>query len=121
MREKHLSIRAFSCDICGMTFTRSNGRKEHIESIHFDEKSTCEICGKSMTKHYLRKHLKQKHAEEPSLPQCDICGKKLTSGRNLRYHKENGHGQRQITECPKCNSTLTKVYLERHMKSYCKS
>ena len=61
----HEGKRAFQCTLCGNSYKRSTGLKNHMNSVHLHLRFTCDHCSKSYTQlAHLKIHLKSEHGLE---------------------------------------------------------
>lgn len=123
MRQIHLNIRNYVCDICGSAYKQWDTLKEHIDVCHSPEKEYfCDICqdGKGFrSKGYLKKHFANVHIKvrqqrtnigNPLLPfyECNFCNVKLLSWYSLKRHlaTPQNDGKHPIFSCQTCEKTF---------------
>ena len=91
----------FKCEHCDESFKRKRYLHEHgIRAhgnlvVHAYMKLTCEVCGKTITKHFMKKHMHNVHSNQ--ILYCDECGKRFKTEKILEIHKERIHLIKTIT------------------------
>ena len=115
------------CKKCGSTF--ESIQKFHVHSkqcVHGEkekEKTSCHICGKSVT--HIHDHIKLHDVDETS--SCDICGKSFNNLRRHRTHllecrkrHEPKYNVKDI-KCHECGKTFSQRLFPWHLKRHDKS
>ncbi|XP_044727320.1 zinc finger protein 883-like [Chrysoperla carnea] len=113
---EHLSLH---CQQCDKLFKDRSSFKKHNRAVHpRDKYVTCHICGISITKKALDRHL-ETHKEHREKLTCDICSKELTSLPSLQNHVTQVHGDPTIVRKHLCNicgySACKLSNLQRHL------
>lgn len=58
IRSEHTKIKPFECQYCQQKFYSEYGLRSHLNNMHFNTESICEICSKlCRSKAYLRAHI----------------------------------------------------------------
>ena len=101
-REKHDG--AHVCKICGKTFPRGPGLREHLRTHSGDMKFQCEHCDmacnrKTDLKRHMIRHLKSKNFK------CNICGKSYSRADALTTHKKKHTGEK-LYKCDVCDAAF---------------
>ena len=113
--DMHIS-RKFTCHICGKVVTRNANLKKHIttHSPRIKTMGQCNICHKSLSKIYVKKHERNHARIRPFI--CSICGKSFLTRSNHRIHFES-HNPGEKYKCSKCGICCSyKKSLKDHMK-----
>uniref|UniRef100_A0A336LXQ9 CSON007426 protein n=1 Tax=Culicoides sonorensis TaxID=179676 RepID=A0A336LXQ9_CULSO len=114
------------CDLCGKKFKTRKLILEHIQGVHFTNKSDpnrirypCDICGKSYTeKGSLRNHKRDKHSNNPKIREKKLCPHCGEPKKDLAKHIELVHSDKQfLFLCDLCPKTYrSKEALKNHHK-----
>ncbi|CRK95904.1 CLUMA_CG009350, isoform A [Clunio marinus] len=102
-----------TCSLCSRTFKTEEGLKNHKLRPH---RLPCEVCGKSIGKNELRRHLNTVHFNIKPY-QCNICGKKFGKKSHLTRHV-NTHKDFRTKDfhCQICESSyFNKETLQTHI------
>lgn len=82
---------------------------------------SCSICSKYYSKNWiLKKHMKQKHSDNPSSTyQCHICEKAFTEKANQRRNERVVHMRHKKHSCDLCDKSFTfKWHLDGHKRQH---
>ncbi len=113
----HNNEKSFKCTECEDRFFFSKAAMEiHRNTIHYDLKFECDICGQKLkSKNYLRVHKQTVHEGDKS--KCDLCSKEFSSCSNFRRHMNTVHDQQKSYKCDLCNKKFSQSNnLIRHKK-----
>ncbi|XP_045184300.2 zinc finger protein 271-like [Mercenaria mercenaria] len=123
----HSRIKPFVCSVCGEGFTRKDGLRVHIYSVHTGYRPySCSVCQKTFTtKQHLKTHVLCHSVERTFL--CVHCNKGFKTQSNLCKHVKRVHSvDKQMTGvmdqerkyvCLKCNKRYTsRSDLKKHTK-----
>jgi len=107
------------CSICGTSFSRAFGLKEHISMVHEGNKpfqcSTCDY--KCSMKSSLDKHVRCVH-EKRKPYNCTICEKSFFTKVAVNRHTLAVHEKQKNFNCHLCNLSFSiKCNLKRHILS----
>ena len=101
----HRSMKPFTCDICGKSFTGSRSLKMHAITHTGVKPFTCGSCGKSFIRLcQLKMHERTHTGAKPFT--CDVCGKSFTCSGNLNKHERTHTGVKPFT-CDVCGKSFT--------------
>lgn len=121
MRRVHKS-KGESCSECKRIFYSREELNQHLIQSHTLRlpRSTCDICGKNVVKHFMKSHLETHNARETRKTfQCHKCDTKFLHKNSLKYHIQRYHGNKPIeyeygcTICAK--KCLSRADLLRHL------
>lgn len=117
INDKHISLEAYLCDVCGKSFLSSRNLKAH-SSIHKEERTfVCKICSKAFKiASSLRVHMRTHMENRKNI--CDECGKIFKKKYSLVMHKRQHRGL-FLYNCHVCEKkfvakTLLNMHLKRH-------
>lgn len=113
IRDVHVGLKEFSCDICSRTFASKATRDDH-RRVHTGERPyVCDSCGKTFkTKACLYTHNKS-HSDSYPFP-CSYCSKGFRSRPSLLAHILTHTGERPFN-CDICGKGFRIKYeLSRH-------
>ena len=114
---------SYDCEICGVTFTRSENLARHKSVKHTESDESryaCTDCGKQFSRSdKLERHTVEVHASSLFLFQCETCGKKFNRKDNYTRHIGNvfnsdGSPKYKCIQCRK--QFCTKLLLKNHGK-----
>jgi KRAB domain-containing zinc finger protein len=94
---------------------REKSRQESLS-----EKTCCSLCGKSVSKRYIKDHYRRFHEEDGGKKfECDLCGKKQYNKQEMGHHMETNHlVGRQKLQCPECTySCYLTYFMTSHINS----
>ena len=107
------------CPHCPKYYATNKSLKQHIKDVHLRLKPfKCDVCGESFARQStLDNHKASKHAENLKLVECPApdCGEKFKNPKELDTHIRQFH---TVTDhqCPKCNMyCTTKSGLNNHI------
>ncbi|KFB39030.1 hypothetical protein ZHAS_00006740 [Anopheles sinensis] len=111
-----------SCYICGRTFMRKSGLREHMEREHLDlpPRYACEICGKNFITRSTLNHHQKVHGPFESCP-CDAedCDLVFRDEHLMRRHYRNVHAENRPYVCRFCTKTFrTKESIDIHERMH---
>ena len=108
--------RKYPCEKCGKVLTAVSYLKQHIRSIHENQKETCHICQKQFSSiNCLHRHIEIAH-EGKRFP-CEYCGHQSTQMSSLKMHVEAKHKGVKHT-CNKCGKGFSQSgTLNIHIKT----
>ena len=89
------------CNECGLWCMNQMQLLTHTQNVHeegYHRTAVCNICGKSMSKARLNRHLKEVHKMEPGVKEKEVDNSGIPEARNA-----NG-----VFECMHCNVTCLK-------------
>ena len=113
----HEKIKAWKCNFCEKTCSKSGHLKTHIRSVHGNKeknKAKCVICEEEFPQEYIKEHMKRVHEGEKV---CGICKKHFRNSKMLSEHRKNAHENLAGYECFYCPKYFnTKIYLKKHVK-----
>ena len=108
------------CSLCGSSFADKGDLARHVTSVHSDKEGghICPICNvEKPSLHYLNVHIRNTHEKIP----CDICGKSIGKDR-MKRHLRDSHSapEDKRFKCEVCGKFATnrKSVLVLHMKSH---
>ena len=107
----------FSCDNCSKKFPSMSHLKRHEDSIHYEIKSTCSLCGLQFSREdNLESHKKSVHDDsETNEYHCELsnCQEIFTKKSNFERHQKT-----KPRECAICTEVFcTLKQLQQHNKS----
>jgi len=117
--ERHVGPASKPCVHCGKMFTRHEGLRRHLASVHsHDRKIVCNECGKRFTRNdHLRLHMRCHTGERPYL--CNDCGKCFQTGPHLKKHQlsHSGYKPFMCKVCPRgfVNVESLRKHLNHHL------
>lgn len=132
-------VKKTTCNICLKKFSYPSNCKEHMESMHSEEKNyNCNKCeAKFKTKKGLKTHLENSHDNESKNPFiCATCGRVFLYKRSLERHcKATNHTYPKLSskkekpkkfkssdeggsKCKICYKIFPNYALEFHIKNY---
>ena len=89
-------------------------RKYKIARKQRREKTTCNICQKTLIMRHMKAHMKAKHGDNPLLF-CTECEYSSKYQYNIKSHMQNIHTSGDPLLCTKCDfETFSKKNLKRH-------
>uniref|UniRef100_A0A0K2URD2 Zinc finger protein 845like [Acyrthosiphon pisum] n=1 Tax=Lepeophtheirus salmonis TaxID=72036 RepID=A0A0K2URD2_LEPSM len=113
----HLRIKAYTCDICGKSYSRVDSLKDHVASTHsLDVPSfLCKYCGKTFKRRATRFRHERFHRNDRR-HQCSFCPKKFFTSQTLRNHERTHTGEKPY-ECHECSRRFTMQHqLTTHLR-----
>ena len=95
MKRAHDTVE-YMCDICSKVVRNNLMLREHKRKQHNDK--SCKICFKTVSK--MREHMLSLHTDDKQKPfQCDKCEKGFPSGEHLRNHQSSIHLKSRPYKC----------------------
>ena len=110
--------------MCGKQYVVKIYLDSHKESLHFETKITCELCGKTFSSNLKIKHHKSTYHMQQKRKKynCTHCGNDYGHQFVLDRHIKTVHERRREFACHKCGKTFTQeTSLHRHLKNIHKS
>ena len=109
------------CYQCSKNFVSVKELHRHIETIHYEDSHSCDLCEATFTREdTLIRHKRVKHEqlnEKPSLL-CKECGKKFLRLDNLKRHTRAVHFKSGTFICDTCSSKFDlEANLTRHIEN----
>uniref|UniRef100_A0A8D8WWE2 Zinc finger protein 26 n=1 Tax=Cacopsylla melanoneura TaxID=428564 RepID=A0A8D8WWE2_9HEMI len=111
-------VKKFVCDVCGNSFARKCGLRDHRLRQHEGGKLSCKICGKEVyDARSLKIHMNTHTGDKPH--SCEICGKSFTTAPYLKVHmySHTGEAPHVCHLCPqkfRQRSSYTSHYKTHH-------
>eukprot|EP00092_Neocalanus_flemingeri_P086858 GFUD01109507.1.p1 GENE.GFUD01109507.1~~GFUD01109507.1.p1 ORF type:complete len:737 (+),score=115.03 GFUD01109507.1:241-2451(+) len=86
------------CAECGKSFTDKKVFINHQKWHRYDKVTSCEDCGKQMTRSSLLKHIKVHHSDNPPEKKnvCDVCGKAFYIPSQLMIHMKQHNNEKDF-------------------------
>ncbi|XP_044742583.1 zinc finger and SCAN domain-containing protein 12-like [Chrysoperla carnea] len=120
----HSNHRPFKCTVCSKAFKENFILNKHVKTMHTNPvpKEACQICGRSISKTSLYRHLKT-HENPPSY-QCTVCPKKFLDADTLEKHCRRVHKKETSFDlypflCYICGKgCISNSELTRHMNTH---
>ncbi|XP_053697535.1 zinc finger protein 664-like [Sabethes cyaneus] len=94
-RRVHAGGETFTCKLCERVFKSEKWYKLH-QTFH-DQPDTCKVCGKSVQKGNLERHIQSTHLTDQWKHPCAQCGRRFRRPSHLKVHYE---------KCPKRKAQL---------------
>ena len=114
----HENVKAFTCDICGQSFTGNEGLKKHQYSVHGVDnlpKHKCTIPGcefETIHMNVLKRHIIANHETKPE--KCSLCSKVLKNSITLKLHMNKMHSDnKKVYKCPACPKEFFKLVSQK--------
>lgn len=108
----------FTCEICGYATAHKHMMNDHKLTHETGALVFCQICGKKLRQHNLRKHIRYVHEGKTDDANCNICGEEFKRSYQLKAHMNLIHDAKVIL-CPVCGKRFgLKKDLNEHMKSH---
>ena len=104
------------CDTCGKSYSALYDLKEHVKTVHGNDKLLCESCPFSCrSRKTLFRHRSMEHSANAKSYTCLYCNKIFLEKEHYHGHI-NGHTGMRPYDCPTCKKTFKfKHHLTRHM------
>lgn len=117
---RHDGVKRFVCPQCGLRKVTMHELRTHIKH-HEDIKYTCELCGVEFTRQpNLKRHMKVVHQGIRKYA-CEHCGKTFGKAETLKYHVMTHTGERPL-ECEYCHKRFIQpVALKKHILTHTKN
>jgi len=121
VRQTHLRIDEFPCQVCSKVFYSNGSLKGHTESVHMGiKKYPCTKCDiQCQDQRSLNLHL-QTHMviEDRDTVVCDECGGNFMNIFALRHHVKRVHRGEKKAECPHCPGKMfyCTSLMKRHLR-----
>jgi transcription elongation factor Elf1 len=111
--------KAFKCLQCEYSTITQTVLESHIERTHNNKKEiTCEICGTSVSKKLLKRHMAKEHGppgkRTTGFFPCEICNQMYDTEHGLNTHKtlkHESHNQTERRTCEFCGTVAVSVTL----------
>ena len=133
--KRHNNERDYKCDLCPKSYLESRALRKHKLRVHEGKsleeiygpnytksknnrtiKVNCDVCGKSVSKQYLKEHIQAVH--EGKIPyKCVQCHDEFRTRRKLQQHIRFDHEGVQKPKCPTCDKEFAD---ERNLKDHIK-
>lgn len=116
-RQQHIKSHPdIQCDKCDKKFFDTRSLRIHVNGSHHAFEPICEICGKSFRRlEGLREHWKTQHDDKEPNIQCEHCSEKFKTRRNLSVHISAKH--QELKSCEFCDKKFRIFLYKRHLQS----
>jgi hypothetical protein len=123
--DKYHDKAVYLCEFCNTTIISKHKYQNHLKFAHqhvdevkdtFENIIACKICGKSVLKNCLKRHIKSAHAEMDGQFECPHCEKIFINTFRLKSHIKFMREQKNFLECEICaKKFMHKRHLQRHI------
>jgi len=104
----------FKCPLCPSELKDKASLRYHIKNTHEGLRSTCELCGMSLSLKGVKSHMANRHSEETFF--CDQCDYSTANPHAFSYHKASRHDPTKHI-CEECGKSFShKMILATHVK-----
>ncbi|XP_062705632.1 zinc finger protein 761-like isoform X2 [Aedes albopictus] len=107
-RHVKMHTNRFKCPKCPLRSKTKQSLREHVRLKHGgndEDKHTCTVCGKQMTRKYLMRHKREHESLEQGRFKCSVCGKMFKTRQCLSVH-ERLHTEEHPYQCKFCPKTF---------------